>query len=226
MTHVTKEELLRASEAGRAEVARVAAHLAVCSACRSRAASLLRDRAHQATREVPLKTLLELATFERETAVEQLLARAELAELRRLTRGAQKERVIRSRSCHSPAFLEVLLAAVRATHPKDEAESLSSLAILAVQGMDLKRNSAAFKNDLLATIWADTANVRRIHGEWTHAQAALRRAGEHLDLGSGNPSIKARWLSRLSRPLRCAGAGGGSCPPNPPRDRVPGHGAP
>ncbi len=201
MAHVTKEELLRASEAGQTESARVAAHLSACLACRSLAESLLGDRANPAAREVPLKTLLELATFERETAVEQLLARAELTELRRLPRGAQKERVIRSRSCHGPAFLEELLAAVRAPHPKDEAEFLSSLAVLAVQGMDLKRNSAAFKNDLLATIWADTANLRRIHGEWHHADAALRRAGEHLDLGTGNPSIKARWLS-ISASLR------------------------
>ena len=195
MTHITQEELLRASESGRAEVARLAGHLAVCSACRSRAASFLRDRPHQAAREVPLKTLLELATFERNTAVEQLLARAELAGLRRLTRGAQKERVIRSRPCHRPAFLAVLIAAARAPYPKDESEFLSSLAILAVQRMDLKRNSAGFKNDLLATIWTDSANVRRIHGEWPYAQAALRRAGEYLDLGTGNPTIKARWLS-------------------------------
>jgi len=201
MPHLSREELLRASEAGQAEVARVAAHLAGCSACRSHAASLFRDRAQQAAREVPLKTLLELATFEKETAVEQLLARAELAELRRLPRGAQKKRVILSRSCHTPAFLDVLLAAVRTPHPKDEAEFLSSLAVLAVQGMDLKRSSAAFKNDLLATIWTETANVRRMHGEWHHAEAALRRAGEHLDLGTGNSSIKARWLS-ISASLR------------------------
>lgn len=201
MAHLTKEELLRASEAGQAEIARVAAHLSVCFACRSLAESLLRDRANPATREVPLKTLLELATFEREAAVEQLLARAEFAELRRQTRGVQKERVIRSRYCHTPAFLNVLLTVLRVPHPREEAEFLTSLAVLAVQGMDHKRNSAAFKNDLLGTIWADTANVRRIHGEWTHAQAALRRADEHLDLGTGNPSIRARWLS-ISASLR------------------------
>jgi tetratricopeptide (TPR) repeat protein len=201
MAHVTKEELLRASEAGRAEIARVAAHLSVCPACRSLAESLLKDRALPATREVPLKTLLELAVFERETAVEQLLARAEFAELRRLTRGAQREQVIRSRFCHTPAFLNVLLTALRVPHPREEAEFLTSLAVLAVQGMDPKRSSAAFKNDLLATIWTDIANVRRINGEWQHAEAALRRAGEHLDLGTGSPSIKARWLS-ISASLR------------------------
>jgi len=201
MAHVTKEDLLRACGAGRAEIARVAAHLSTCLACRSLAESLLGDHANPATREVPLKTLLELATFERETAVEQLLARAELAELRRLTKGVQKIRVIRSRSCHTPAFLNVFIAALGSPQTRGESEWLTSLAVLAAQGMDLKRNSAAFKNDLLSTIWIEAANVRRINGEWTHAQAALRRAGEHLEVGTGNPSIKARWLS-ISASLR------------------------
>ena len=77
MAHVTKEELLRASKAGRAEVARVAARLSTCLACRSLAESLLRDPANPAVREVPLRTLLGLAAFERKTAVERLLARAD-----------------------------------------------------------------------------------------------------------------------------------------------------
>src|SRR6476660_6246716 len=94
MAHGTREELLRASEAGRAEIARVAAHVSLCPSCRSLAESLLKDLTQSASCEVPLKTLLELAAFEKETAVEQLLARAELADLRRLTRGAQKERII------------------------------------------------------------------------------------------------------------------------------------
>jgi len=182
MTHVT-------------EIARVAGHLSVCLACRSLAMSLLRDGSLPATREAPLKTLLELAAFEKEMAVEQLLARAELAGLRRLTRGAQKKRIIQSRACHTPAFLSVLLAALRGSHQKEEAEFLTNLAILAVQGMDLKRNPAAFKNDLLATIWTDMANLRRISGEWHHAESALSRSDQHLILGTGNPLIKARWLS-------------------------------
>src|SRR5215218_6416618 len=194
MAHVTKEELLRASEAGRAEVARVAAHLSTCLACRSLAESLLRDPENPTIREVPLRTLLELATFEREAAVEQLLARAEFAELRRLTKGAQKERVIRSRSCHTPVFLSVFLQGLRASPQREEAEFLTSLAVLAAQGMDAK-DGTAFRNDVLATVWTETANGRRIHSEWHHAEAALRRAEEHLGTGTGNPSLKARWFS-------------------------------
>ncbi len=194
MGHVTSEELLRASEAGRAEVARVAGHLSLCPSCRSLAEGLLRDPARPATREVPLKTLLELAAFERETAIEQLLARAELAELRGQTKGAQKERVIRYRSCHTPAFLNALLGSLRTARPREEAEFLTTLAVLAAQGMDAK-DGTAFRNDVLATIWTETANVRRIRGEWPHAETALRRAEEHLETGTGNPSLRARWLS-------------------------------
>jgi tetratricopeptide (TPR) repeat protein len=194
MPHVTKEELLRASEAGGAEIARTASHVSICPSCRALAASLLRDRANPGAREVPLKTLLELAAFEREMAVEQLLARAEFAELRRLTKGSQKERVIRSRSCHTPVFLSVLLATLRASPQREEAEFLTSLAVLAAQGMDAK-DGTAFRNDVLATIWTEMANVRRIHSEWHHAEAALARAEQHLGTGTGNPSLKARWLS-------------------------------
>lgn len=195
MPHISREELLRASEAGRAEIARLAAHLSACPACRSLAESLLKDRALPATREVPLKTLLELAAFERESAVEQLLARAEWAGIRRLTKGAQKERVIRSRSCHTRAFLDVLLADLRAPHPREESEFLVSLAVLAAQGMDFKNDSAASRNDLLARVWTDTANARRTNGEWHHVQTALLRAEHHRETGTGNPYIKARWLS-------------------------------
>ncbi len=201
MPHVSKEDLLRASDAGRPEVARLAAHLGECAACRSLALSLVQDRPLRAKRQDPLRTLLDFATFEEGEEVERLLARAELAGLRRLTRGAQKERVINTRSCHTAAFIDVLLAAVRNPYPRREAEGLSSLAVLAVQGMDLTHISTGLRNDLLATIWTETANTRRVNGEWSNAQVALTRGGTHLDLGTGSPLLRARWLS-VSASLR------------------------
>jgi tetratricopeptide (TPR) repeat protein len=195
MTHHSEADLLRAAGAGQAEVERMALHLGACPGCRALAARFLEDRALPVKREAPLRMLLDLAAFERQAAVERLLAQAEFSDLCRQKRVAQKERVIRSRSCHTPAFIDLLIAAVRAPRPKDEAEFLANLAVLAVQGMEEKRNSAGFKNDLLATIWTDTANARRIHGEWPHAYTALQRAERYLDLGTGNPSLRARWLS-------------------------------
>jgi tetratricopeptide (TPR) repeat protein len=193
--HFSGAELLRAARAGEAEVERMAHHLAICPGCRALAASFLKERALPVRRDAPLRMLLDLAAFERRAAVERLLARAEFADLCRQKRVVQKERVIRSRSCHTPAFVDLLLTAVRAPRPKDEAEFLSSLAVLAVQRMAEKRSPPAFKNDLLGTIWTETGNARRIHGEWPHASTALERAARYLDLGTGNPALRARWLS-------------------------------
>jgi tetratricopeptide (TPR) repeat protein len=195
MTHLSDTELLRASKAGRVEVERMAHHIAACPACRALAADFLKDRALPERRAAPIRGLLELAAFERQAAVDRLLARAEMAGLARQSRGAQKKQVIQSPACHSPAFIDLLIAAVRAPHARDEAEFLSGLAILAVQRMEEKKNSAAFKNDLLGTVWTETGNARRIHGEWGNAQTALARAAHHLERGTGNPALKARWLT-------------------------------
>src|SRR5262249_43528655 len=67
--------------------------------------------------------------------------------------------------------------------------------------MDLTHISEAFRNDLLSSIWTETANNRRVNGEWNNAQVALARAEINLDRGSGNPLLLARWLS-VSASLR------------------------
>jgi tetratricopeptide (TPR) repeat protein len=202
MAHVTREELLRASAAGKAEIARMAAHLSACPACRPLAAGMLGDRTVNAKRAPLLKIMVELARLEKAMAAERLLAKAELAELRRLTPGAQKERVILSRFCRSPAFLDALLVGLRVPRSREESESLGTLALLAAQGMDPAEGSEAFKNDLLAMIWSETANARRIRGEWQSARTALLRAEEHGGDGTGDQSIKARRLSIVGS-LQC-----------------------
>jgi tetratricopeptide (TPR) repeat protein len=202
MPHLLKEDIARACEGGWAEVERLALHLAECPACRAVAAGMLGDRITTAKRAPLLKAMVELAGFEKAMAVDRLLAKAEMVDLRRLTRRAQKQKVILSRFCHSPAFLDALLDALRAPRSRDESESLANLALLAAQGIDLAEASETFKNDLLATIWIETANARRIRGEWQHARTALLRAEEHRAAGTGDPSIKARWLS-IAGSLQC-----------------------
>jgi hypothetical protein len=64
--------------------------------------------------------------------------------------------------------------------------------VLAAQGVAA---SDAFKNGLLAMIWIETANARRIRGEWEQARTALLRAEEHSTAGAGDPGIRARWLT-------------------------------
>jgi tetratricopeptide (TPR) repeat protein len=146
-------------------------------------------------REGPLKALVELTRTDREKALDVLLARAEWSSCRRLTRRAQKDRVIQSRACHSWAFVEIFLAELRSASSWEESEFLASLATLAVQGMDAKKYPTALKNDLLAGVWTEVANARRIATEWTHAAAALRKAEQYLEEGTGNPLPKARALS-------------------------------
>jgi hypothetical protein len=202
MSHLTREEILRACEGGWAEIEGLAEHLSECPACRALAAGMLGDRTATAKRAPLLKTLLDLAGFEKAKARDRLLAKAEMAELRRLTRGAQKERVILSRFCHSPAFLDALLDALRSPRSREESEALANLAVLAAQGIDPAEGSEPFKNDLLAMIWIETANTRRMRGEWQHAHAALLRSEEHRASGTGDPIIKARWLS-IAGSLQC-----------------------
>lgn len=84
--HLSEADLLRAAGAGEAEVERMAAHLGVCPGCRALAARFLEDRALPVKREAPLRMLLDLAAFERQAAVERLLARAEFSDLCRQKR--------------------------------------------------------------------------------------------------------------------------------------------
>ncbi len=197
MAHVSKEAFQRlvAGKAGEVEVERLAQHALTCDSCRALIAGLLEDLASGAKREGPLKALIEFNRRERENALEALVARAEWSFLRGLTRKAQKDRVIQSRTCHSWAFLEILLAELRSASSRDESEFLASLAILAVQGMEAKKYPVSHKNDLLAGVWTEITNVRRIGTEWHHAEVALRRAEHFLAEGTGDPLPRARMLS-------------------------------
>ena len=197
MTHVSKEafQRLAAGEAGEVEIEGLAQHALACEPCRALAADHLEDMASRAKREGALKALVELIRREREKALENLVARAEWSALRGLTRKAQKDRVIQSRACHSSAFLELLLAELRSASSRDESEFLAHLAILAVQGMDAKKYPTAHRNDLLAGVWTEVANVRRIGTEWHHADVAIRRAEQYLADGTGDPLPGARMLS-------------------------------
>lgn len=195
MAHLSREEILRACGGGEADVEALAAHLATCAACRTLAAGSLGDRPDALKRSPLLKALVKIAGFERTEALDRLLAQAAMAELQCLTRGKRKERVILSRFCRSAAFSEVLLDRLRSQRSRDESESLTSLAVLAAQGMGPAAGSEALKNDRLARIWVETGNARRMRGEWQHAHTALLRAEEHMDVGTGDACIRARWLS-------------------------------
>jgi hypothetical protein len=119
-----------------------------------------------------------------EKLIGPLLARARWSLIRRETRREQQARVAASPECHTRAFADLLLSELGVAGSRDEAEFIAHLALRAAEGM---AESAALTEDYLAHVWTEVANVRRIAAEWNHAQAALRRADEHLARGSGDP---------------------------------------
>ncbi|HEY2292930.1 MAG TPA: hypothetical protein VGM86_19680 [Thermoanaerobaculia bacterium] len=197
MAHVANEEIRRlaAGETGEIEAEGLAQHALSCQPCRARIADLVEDIAPRAKREGALKALVEVIRVEREKALDDLAARAEWSSFRGLTRKAQRDRVIQSRACHSRAFLEILLAELRSAGSWKDSEFFANLALLAVRGMDAKECPTPFKNDLLAGIWTELANTRRIGSEWHHATVALQKAEQFLAKGTGNPLPLARRLS-------------------------------
>jgi tetratricopeptide (TPR) repeat protein len=130
--------------------------------------------------------------MEDEKLIGPLLARAQWSLLRRETRREQQERVAASPECHTRAFADLLLAELGAAGSRDEAEFIAHLALRVAEGMD---EHASLTQDFLARVWIEVANVRRIAAEWSPAQAALRRADEHLARGSGDILLKGRARS-------------------------------
>jgi tetratricopeptide (TPR) repeat protein len=127
-----------------------------------------------------------------ERLVTPLLTRALWSRLRCETRRRQQEQVTESPECHTEDFAELLLGELRAAPSRDEAEFIASLALRAAEAMAAP---AAFREDFLAQVWTEIANVRRIAAEWNHARAALRKAGEHLSKGSGDALLAGRRQS-------------------------------
>ena len=132
------------------------------------------------------------AALEDKVLVAPLLARALWSGIRRKTRRAQQAQVTASPECHTKEFLHLLLGELGAAESRDEAEFLAHLALRAVEGA---AEPAEVAEDFMARVWTEIANVRRIAAEWTHTEAALKRAHEHLGRGSGDPLLKARSRS-------------------------------
>ena len=124
--------------------------------------------------------------------VAPLFARALWSRVRRGTRRVQQGQVAASPECHTKEFLGLLLGELGAAESRDEAEFLAHLALHAVEGAP---EPAEVAEDFMTRVWTEIANVRRIAAEWTHTEAALKRAHEHLARGSGDPLLKARSRS-------------------------------
>jgi tetratricopeptide (TPR) repeat protein len=199
MSHPTVDALKEAlqGEVADDESRRLAQHLAICPSCRALAGSLaIKPDGAQRKRENPLENVVQIAEAERLRTVESLTALAVWAEVKSLpSKSAQRDRVIQSPTCHTRTFFEALLSDLRSVDSLDQSELLGNLALLAVQGMDGRKYSAKLKNDLLAEVWIEVGNARRIGAEWVHATTALKRADQHLKAGTGKPALLARSFS-------------------------------
>ncbi len=174
-------------------------HLVSCDRCRALAGSLLEElrAATPGLRgEGPLRLVFELIDRERQWGVESLAALAEWAELRKLSRRAQRDRVRMSKACHTLPFFQLALDELREESSWEEAEFLAALALLSAEAMSQRRLIAEPSyHDLRTEVWTAVANARRKAAEWQRAHQALTNAQQRLREGSGDPRLEAGLLS-------------------------------
>ncbi|HYH46235.1 MAG TPA: hypothetical protein VEG34_11170 [Thermoanaerobaculia bacterium] len=214
MSHLGLEATRRVLEgdAGAREAESAAEHLALCGRCRAQAGTVfdeLRADKPKLPVEGRLKVVFDLITRERQWGVESLAAIAEWAELRRLpSRRSQRDRVRMTKTCHTPAFFELVLADLKESPSWDEAEFLAGLALLSIEAMSLSQLSPASQHDRQAEVWTVVANARRLAAEWKRAHQALVNAERHLKEGTGDPLLEAGLLSIAASTLADQGQEG------------------
>jgi tetratricopeptide (TPR) repeat protein len=190
---------LLGGEAGSQEMEPAAEHLVACESCRTLAGTVLDEiRAEDPQFQVadPLQVVAALIDRERQWGVESLAAVAEWAELRRLPRRSQRDRVRMSKVCQTKAFFGLVLGELKEEPCWREAEFLAGLALLCVQGMSRQGQIAvAAGHDLQAEAWIAVANSRRRAAEWVRAHQALANAQRHLEKGTKQPQRRAEFLS-------------------------------
>ncbi len=202
MSHFEPEALRRilSGEGGPFEAEDAAEHLVACDRCRAVAGTLREElRAENPKFAVggALQVVFDLVDRERQWGIESLTALAEWAELRRLpNRRSQRDRVRMAKTCHTPAFLQLLLGELKGESSWEEAEFLAALALLAIESMHQRQKTTLHLNhDLQAEVWTAVANARRRAAEWPRAHQALANAERHLKEGTGDRRLKAGFLS-------------------------------
>jgi tetratricopeptide (TPR) repeat protein len=200
MSHLGQEAMRRilAGDGGAQEAENTSEHLVSCSRCRAQARTLLDElRAERPgwRADGPLKLVFDLIDRERQWGVESLAAVAEWAEVQRLSRRAQRERVRMSKACHSIAFFNLVLGDLKEASTGEAAEFLASLALLSVEAMSHRNLARVSIGDLQAEIWTAVANTRRKAAEWKRAHQALENAERHRKGGTGDPRLEASLLS-------------------------------
>ncbi len=207
MPHLGLEAIRRIlrGDIGSQEAETAVEHIVSCDRCRALAGTLVDDLdaagARPAKRE-PLQLLFDLIDRERRWGVEPLTAIAEWAELRRLSRRSQRDRVRLTKACRTISFFRLVLSELREEPSWEEAEFLAGLALLSVEAMRQRQQiTEASSHDLQAEVWTAVASTRRRAIQWERAHQALANAERHLKEGTGEPRLKAGLLSTRASTL-------------------------
>lgn len=201
MSHLGQEVLLRIlrGEGGPQETESIAEHLLACDSCRTLAGTLitpLRGANPRLRGEGSLQRVFDRIDQEHQRGIEALTAIAEWAELRRLARQNQRDRVRMSKGCHTLAFCRLLVDELKEAPAWEESEFLARLALLSVEAMGQRQLiTPPAGHDLQVEIWTAVANARRRAAEWGRAHQALANAERHRKEGTRDRRLEAGLLS-------------------------------
>jgi tetratricopeptide (TPR) repeat protein len=200
MSHLGQEAMRRilAGDGGAQEAENASEHLVSCGRCRAQAETLideLRAAYPDLRAEGPLKLVFDLIDRERQWGVDSLAAVAEWDEVRNLSRRGQRDRVRMSKVCHTIAFFNLVLDAIKEAFSAEEAEFLTSLALLTVEAMSQRNLTPVSKSDLQAKVWVAIANARRKAAEWKRTHDALANAERYWKEGTRDRCLEASLLS-------------------------------
>lgn len=188
--HPTREELEDLLDGGLPEEGTVAVvrHLVRCPACRSavapRAADLLdgpRDRELPHGEDAAYETTLDRAVDRAFAAVREAAADPRGVDPRRL-QGLEGYRALLARSWE-----------MRREDPRQMVE-LARLATEVAAGLDPRRYGEREVADWRGRAWIELANGQRAANDFYAAEASLTEAACHLERGTGNERLRARFL--------------------------------
>jgi tetratricopeptide (TPR) repeat protein len=207
MSHLGLEAMRRIFRGGvgKQELGSAVEHIVSCEDCRALAGTLMDELDAEGSmprREEALQLVFDLIDQERRSAVESLAAIAEWADLRRMSRRSQRDRIRMTKVCRTTPFFRLVLSELKEESCWEEAEFLAGLALLSIEAMNrhelIVQDSS---HDLQAEVWTAVASSRRRAAEWQRAHQALTNAERHLKEGTGNPRLKAGLLSARASTL-------------------------
>jgi tetratricopeptide (TPR) repeat protein len=137
-----------------------------------------------------LGALLERFHLEQGHFETALVASAAVADLRRVSRKARREAVVRDRKKHTGGFVRGLLSESRATSSPPEAEEWAGLALMVCQQIATGSITPEMSADLQAECLCEIASARRRSARWNAAREALRRGHELANGGTGSAFVR------------------------------------